>query len=383
MALAYLTTPVDDLLADMSRRGLGRRGVFVVGAAVQMVPRTIERVGEIMDAQRARGMDTEGRIWRRARGVVPLAAPLVFGALAEVEERTMALESRAFTAPGRQTLLRVPPDRSIDRALRWLALAGCGGDRRSAADRQDGLTMAIELGSVRYRYAGSSSAALGPIDLRVEPGRVVGIVGANESGKTTLCLVAAGLAPGVIGGLLGGSVRIDGVDAATLRPHELAQRCGLLFQHAATQLSNTTATVFEEVAFGPCNLGLPVPEVVERVWWALRAVGIEALAPRDPARLSGGQGQLVALASVLALRPKYLVLDEPTSELDPAGTRLVAEALARIARETGAGILLVEHKTDVLAQHRGRGRGAGARGGGALGLGGGGPRRSATRGAGG
>jgi energy-coupling factor transport system permease protein len=124
LALAYLTTPVDDLLADMSRRGLGRRGVFVVGAAVQMVPRTIERVGEIMDAQRARGMDTEGRIWRRARGVVPLAAPLVFGALAEVEERTMALESRAFTAPGRQTLLRVPPDRSVDRALRWLALLG-------------------------------------------------------------------------------------------------------------------------------------------------------------------------------------------------------------------------------------------------------------------
>jgi energy-coupling factor transport system permease protein len=124
VALAYLTTPVDELLADLSRRGLGRRGVFVVGAAVQMVPRTLERVGEIMDAQRARGLDTEGSIWRRARGVVPLAAPTVFGALAEVEERTMALESRAFTAPGRQTLLRVPVDRSLDRLLRWLTLAG-------------------------------------------------------------------------------------------------------------------------------------------------------------------------------------------------------------------------------------------------------------------
>ena len=124
VALAYLTTPIDDLLADLARRGLGRRGVFVIGAAVQMVPRTIERVGEITDAQRARGMDTEGRIWRRARGLVPLAAPLVFGALAEVEERTMALEARGFTAPGRQTLLRVPADRSIDRALRWLAVAG-------------------------------------------------------------------------------------------------------------------------------------------------------------------------------------------------------------------------------------------------------------------
>ena len=210
--------------------------------------------------------------------------------------------------------------------------------------------MAIELASALYRYAGSASPALGPIDLRLEPGLVVGVAGANESGKTTLCLVAAGLAPAVIGGKLEGAVRIDGVDAATLKPHELAQRCGLLFQHTATQLSHTTATVFEEVAFGPCNLGLPVPEIVDRVWLALRAVGVEELAPRDPGRLSGGQAQLVALASVLAMRPKYLILDEPTSELDPAGTALVADALARVAAETGVGILLVEHKADVLAQ---------------------------------
>jgi energy-coupling factor transport system ATP-binding protein len=210
--------------------------------------------------------------------------------------------------------------------------------------------VAIELSGVRYRYAGASEAALTAIDLHIEPGRVVGVAGANESGKSTLCLVAAGLAPAVIGGQLEGSVRIDGIETTAIRPHELAQHCGLLFQNAATQLSNTTATVFEEVAFGPCNLGLPVAEVVARVWWGLRAVGIESLAPRDPARLSGGQGQLVALASVLALRPRYLVLDEPTSELDPAGTRLVAEALARIARESDAGILLVEHKTDVMAQ---------------------------------
>ena len=210
--------------------------------------------------------------------------------------------------------------------------------------------MAIELSAARYRYSGSGVAALGPIDLRVEPGRVVGVAGANESGKSTLCVVAAGVAPAVIGGRLDGSVRIDGVDAATLRPHELAHRCGLLFQHASTQLSHTTATVFEEVAFGPCNLGLPVGEVVERVWWALGAVGVTALAPRDPGRLSGGQAQLVALASVLALRPSYLILDEPTSELDPAGTRLITDALVRVATETGAGILIAEHKLDVLAR---------------------------------
>jgi energy-coupling factor transporter ATP-binding protein EcfA2 len=208
----------------------------------------------------------------------------------------------------------------------------------------------LVLVGASYRYAGASGLALRSVGLRLDPGRVVGVAGANESGKTTLCLAAAGLAPGVIGGRLEGLVRIDGVDAATLRPHEIAQRCGLLFQNAATQLSHTTATVFEEIAFGPCNLGLPAAEVIERVWWSLRTVGVEKLASRDPARLSGGQGQLVALASVLALRPRYLVLDEPTSELDPAGTQLVAEALERIVRETGAGILLVEHKTDVLAR---------------------------------
>ena len=208
----------------------------------------------------------------------------------------------------------------------------------------------LVLAGASYRYAGAAGPSLRGVSLTLAPGRVVGVVGPNESGKSTLCLVAAGLAPGVIGGRLDGSVRIDGVETSALRPHELAQRCGLLFQNPATQLSGTTATVFEEVAFGPSNLGLPARDVVERVWQALRAAGVEDLAPRDPARLSGGQGQLVALASVLALRPRYLVLDEPTSELDPAGTRLVAAALARTARETGAGILLVEHKTDVLAE---------------------------------
>ena len=122
IGLVYLTTAVDDLLADLAHRGLGRRAIFVVGAAVQMVPATVERAGEIVDAQRSRGMDTEGRIWKRARGVLPLAAPVVFGALIEVEERTMALEARAFTAPGRQTLLRVPNDRVADRAIRGAAL---------------------------------------------------------------------------------------------------------------------------------------------------------------------------------------------------------------------------------------------------------------------
>jgi energy-coupling factor transporter ATP-binding protein EcfA2 len=208
----------------------------------------------------------------------------------------------------------------------------------------------LELADVRYTYAGARRPSLRGVSLRLEPGRVVGLAGANDAGKSTLCLVAAGLAPGSIGGRLQGSVAVDGVEAAGLRTHELAQRCGLMLEHSAAQLSHTTATVFEEVAFGPSNLGLPVADVVERVWSGLRTVGIEDLAPRDPGRLSGGQAQLVALAGVLAMRPRYLILDEPTSELDPAGTALVADAIARAAGETEVGVLLVEHKTDVLAR---------------------------------
>jgi energy-coupling factor transport system permease protein len=123
LASVYLTTDVDDLLADLEARGAGRRAIFVVGAALETVPRMVERASDIVAAQRARGLDTEGRFWRRARGVLPLAAPLIFGALTEVEERTVALESRAFSAPGRRTPLRVLADPTVERLIRWAAFA--------------------------------------------------------------------------------------------------------------------------------------------------------------------------------------------------------------------------------------------------------------------
>jgi energy-coupling factor transport system permease protein len=126
-AVFALTTPIDDLLVELERRGLGRRGAFVVGSSLRALPRTLERAREVADAQRARGMDTEGRLWRRFRGLVPLAGPVVFGALAEVEDRTMALEARAFTAPGRRTLLRNLPDSGRQRVARWTLLAGSVG----------------------------------------------------------------------------------------------------------------------------------------------------------------------------------------------------------------------------------------------------------------
>jgi energy-coupling factor transport system permease protein len=124
VALFGLTTPTDHLVADLERRGLGRRAVFVIGATIRMVPRLIARAREITDAQRARGMDTEGRVWRRVRGVVPLAGPLVFGALTDVEEQTMALEARGFSAPARRTVLRVFDDTPVQRTVRWASAIG-------------------------------------------------------------------------------------------------------------------------------------------------------------------------------------------------------------------------------------------------------------------
>lgn len=208
--------------------------------------------------------------------------------------------------------------------------------------------MSLQLHSVGYRYAGADGNALSGVELEFSGGEVIGVAGASEAGKSTLCLVAAGLAPGTIGGHLSGTAHIDDLSTADAPAHLLAQRCGILFQHPATQLSGTAPTVWEEVALGPRNLALPLAEVVARTWAALRLLDIEALAERDPHRLSGGQMQLVALASVLAMQPAYLILDEPTAQLDPAGTELVARAVGGL-REGGTSILIAEQKTDLLA----------------------------------
>jgi energy-coupling factor transport system ATP-binding protein len=160
--------------------------------------------------------------------------------------------------------------------------------------------------------------------------------------------VAAGLAPRTVGGKIRGTITLDGDDVDPWPMHRLADRIGIGFQNPATQLSQVSGTVFEEVAFGPMNLGLPRDEVVDRTRTALVLLGIEGIEERDPATLSGGQQQLVAMAGLIAMRPSHLVLDEPTAQLDPAGTRLVGEAIAALAAG-GTSILLVEQKTDLVA----------------------------------
>lgn len=206
--------------------------------------------------------------------------------------------------------------------------------------------MSLELRGVAYRYAGARRNAVHAIDLAIADGEIVGLTGPNEAGKTTTCLVASGFAPVSIGGEQTGDILLDGERLAARSPWELAGRTGLLLDVA--HRTGMTGTLLEEVAFGPINLGLAVEETLERAHWAMGALGIDHLADRPPANLSGGQARAMAIAGVLAMAPPVLVLDEPLGELDAdARTRLV-RALRTVAAG-GASILIAEHDTDFLA----------------------------------
>lgn len=205
----------------------------------------------------------------------------------------------------------------------------------------------LRLVCASYSYPAARVPALHDLELTIPHGEILGVVGPNEAGKSTLCLVASGLAPAVIGGELDGTLEIDGQTLTGQPVHEVAQRVGLLLQNPAAQISGATRTVYEEIAFGPMNLGLSRAEIEERVSGAIDTLSIGGIVGLDPGEISGGQAQLVAVASLLAMRPDHLILDEPTSQLDPAGTRLVADALRALAA-SGTALLIVEHKTDLI-----------------------------------
>jgi energy-coupling factor transporter ATP-binding protein EcfA2 len=177
----------------------------------------------------------------------------------------------------------------------------------------------------------------------------VGVVGATNAGKSTLCLLAMGLAPHFFGGRLRGSVVVFGRDSRRVKVAERSAEVGLLFQNPFTQVSGARERVDEEIAFGPECHGLPLAEVDERVGEAIRLVGLEGLAGRHPMELSGGQLQRLALASLLAMRPRLLLLDEPTSQLDPAGTSDIFAVLADL-HSRGLTIVMVEQRLEKLCE---------------------------------
>ncbi len=207
----------------------------------------------------------------------------------------------------------------------------------------------VNLQNVTYKYPLTDNFALENINLQVEEGEFVAVIGPNGAGKSTLCYTLSGFIPHFYKGELSGTVEVAGVETRQSSLNEWVLNVGLAFQNPFNQISGAKYTVFEEVAFGLENIGAPRDEMKERVERALEMTGISDLAERSPYSLSGGQQQRVALTSILVMEPKVLVLDEPTSQMDPIGTREVF-AVIRTMAERGMTVVLAEHKVEWIAQ---------------------------------
>jgi len=210
------------------------------------------------------------------------------------------------------------------------------------------LNNAIEVKNLSVKYPLSDSYALHNITFTITKGEIVGVIGPTGSGKTTLCLSLKGLIPHLIPAKMEGSVKILGIDTREVSVPELSKLVGLVLDDPEAQL--TQLTVEDEVALGLENLGVEPSEIRERVREALALVGLEGFEDRAPIDLSGGQQQRLAIASVIAMSPPILILDEPTSNLDPVGKEEVFEALHRLRREKGLTIVIVEHEIERLAE---------------------------------
>lgn len=211
----------------------------------------------------------------------------------------------------------------------------------------------ISVESLTYRYPTATHAALRDVCFTVEAGELVAIVGASGSGKSTLCHALCGYIPHFYHGSLSGEVHVLGRKTATTPLPELVTRIGLVFQNSTTQMSGARFTVAEEVAFGLENLGVPAPEIGARVEKALALAGVAHLAERSPLALSGGQQQRVALAAMMAMNLPVLVLDEPTAQLDPAGSADVFSLLQSLCRR-GMTQLVATHDLEWAATYAAR-----------------------------
>ena len=206
----------------------------------------------------------------------------------------------------------------------------------------------VNLQNVTYKYPLTDSSALQDITLQVNEGEFVAIVGPNGAGKSTLCYTLAGFVPHFFKGEITGTVEVAGHESSQSNLHEWVLNVGLAFQNPFNQISGAKYTVFEEIAFGLENTGVPREEMRQRVEDAMKLTGISDLGDRSPYSLSGGQQQSVALTSILVMQPKVLVLDEPTSQMDPIGTREVFGVIRTMA-EKGMTVILVEHKVEWIA----------------------------------
>lgn len=206
----------------------------------------------------------------------------------------------------------------------------------------------IQIKDLSFTYKESSKPTVRNINLTIPDGQFVGITGAAGSGKSTLTYAFNGIIPHCYPGDFYGAVLIDGQDTVDTSLTDISRLVGSVCQDIDSQM--VSSVVEDELLYGLENFGIPREEVLPRMEEALRAMGIEGLRDRNIASLSGGQKQKVAVASILALRPRVLVLDEPTAELDPASSQAVFELLQRYAREHGTTVIVVEQKIALLSQ---------------------------------
>jgi energy-coupling factor transporter ATP-binding protein EcfA2 len=216
-------------------------------------------------------------------------------------------------------------------------MLGCLPSSLRAPGQGDGAI--VKISNLFFRYKRAASPVFRGLNLIVGPGERVAVLGPSEAGKSTLALCLGALIPRMIKGEFHGQVEVAGSIANLCRPREQADRVGLLFQDFEAQLFCTR--VDQEVAFGPENLGLARQELASRVQRALARVGLEGMVTRDPATLSGGQKQLLALAAILALEPRVLILDEPTTDLDPLRVEEIMEALDRLSLDQNLTLILL------------------------------------------
>lgn len=210
----------------------------------------------------------------------------------------------------------------------------------------------IELSDVRfnYRVQPDDEYSLNGVSLSIEEGKFIGVTGPNDSGKSTLGRLFASYIPNYFDGTLEGTVTVDDQDVTETSIADMSDSVGLLFENPFNQLTGSSTTVFEEVAFGMENKGIPREELIEIGKEKLELTGIDHLYDRNPQQLSGGQSQRLALASILAMEPEILVLDEPTSQLDPHGTEEVMQVIADLAGE-GYTVITISHDLDHLGHH--------------------------------
>ncbi|MEM2393754.1 MAG: ATP-binding cassette domain-containing protein [Candidatus Bathyarchaeia archaeon] len=207
----------------------------------------------------------------------------------------------------------------------------------------------VETKNLTYTYPGSEKPSIKDVSIKIEKGEFALITGPSGCGKTTLCRCFNGLIPHFYQGELKGEITVAGLKVPENPIYRLAEHVGLVFQNPENQLF--ALSVEKDVAFGLENLGLPREEIRKRVDWALKLTGIYELRDRPPHELSGGQQQRVAIASVLAMQPELIVLDEPTSFLDPLGAKKIFEVISNINKQLGITIVLVEHRLDLTARY--------------------------------